>query len=114
MPLTAKEVEDIAVTAAVRAAERSAEEAANQAAEKIAMTRSELNDVVASAVKQTLLQLGVDTSDPIAMQRDFQHLRQWRESGEDLKRKGMLVVLGIFLSGLGTLILLGFSEWFKK
>lgn len=114
MPLTPEQVEDIAVAAATRAAKLSVEDAADRAAEKVAMSHSELNDVVAEAVKQTLMQLGVDTSDPFAMQRDFQHLRQWRESGEDLKRKGTVALLGIFFSGLVSLILLGLKEWFHK
>ena len=114
MPLTPEQVEDIAVAAATRAAKLSVEDAAKRAAETVAMSHSELNDVVAEAVKQTLMQLGVDTSDPFAMQRDFQHLRQWRESGEDLKRKGTVALLGIFLSGLVTLFLLGLKEWFQK
>lgn len=114
MPLTPEQVEQIAVSAATRAASQAVENAADRAAEKVAMSHSELNDVVAEAVKQTLMQLGVDTSDPFAMQRDFQHLRQWRESGEDLKRKGTVALLGIFFSGLVSLILLGFKEWFHK
>ncbi|WP_174834364.1 hypothetical protein, partial [Staphylococcus aureus] len=107
MPLTPEQVEQIAVSAATRAASQAVENAATRAAEKVAMSHAELNSVVAEAVKQTLIQLGVDTSDPLAMQRDFQHLRQWRESGEDLKRKGTLALLGIFFSGLVTLLLLG-------
>lgn len=114
MPLTPEQVEQIAVAAATRAATRAVESAADRAAEKVAMSHAELNGVVAEAVKQTLIQLGVDTSDPLAMQRDFQHLRQWRESGEDLKRKGTLALLGIFFSGLVSLILLGLKEWFHK
>jgi len=114
MPLTPEQVEDIAVAAATRAAKQSVEDAATAAAKKVAMSHSELNSVVAEAVKQTLMQLGVDTSDPLAMQRDFQHLRQWRESGEDLKRKGTVALLGIFLSGFCTLVLLGLREWFHK
>ena len=114
MPLTPEQVEDIAVAAATLAAKQSVEDAARRAAETVAMSHSELNDVVAEAVKQTLMQLGVDTSDPFAMQRDFQHLRQWRESGEDLKRKGTVALLGIFFSGLVSLILLGLKEWFHK
>ena len=114
MPLTPEQVEDIAVAAATRAATQAVESAANRAAEKVAMSRSELNSVVAEAVKQTLMQLGVDTSDPFAMQRDFQHLRQWRESGEDLKRKGTLALLGIFFSGLVSLLLLGLKGWLQK
>lgn len=114
MPLTPEQVEQIAVSAATRAATQAVENAADRAAEKVAMSHAELNSVVAEAVKQTLIQLGVDTSDPLAMQRDFQHLRQWRESGEDLKRKGTVALLGIFFSGLVSLILLGLKEWFHK
>lgn len=114
MPLTPEQVEHIAVSAATRAATQAVENAADRAAEKVARSHAELNSVVAEAVKQTLIQLGVDTSDPLAMQRDFQHIRQWRESGEDLKRKGTLALLGIFFSGLVSLILLGIKEWFHK
>ena len=114
MPLTPEQVEQIAVSAATRAATQAVENAAGRAAEKVAMSHAELNSVVAEAGKQTLMQLGVDTSDPFAMQRDFQHLRQWRESGEDLKRKGTVALLGIFFSGLVSLILLGLKEWFHK
>lgn len=114
MPLTPEQVEQIAINAATRAARQSVENAADRAAEKVAMSHAELSRVGAEAVKQTLTQLGLDTSDPLAMQRDFQHLRQWRESGEDLKRKGIIALLGIFFSGLVSLILLGLKEWFHK
>lgn len=114
MPLTPEQVEQIAVSAATRAATQAVENAADRAAENVAMSHAELNIVVAEAVKQTLMQLGVDTSDPFAMQRDFQHLRQWRESGEDLKRKGTVALLGIFFSGLVSLILMGIIWWFQK
>ena len=114
MPLTPEQVEDIAVAAATRAAKQSVEDAARRAAETVALSHSELNEVVAEAVKQTLMQLGVDTSDPFAMQRDFQHLRQWRESGEDLKRKGTVALLGIFFSGLVSLLIIGLREWAQK
>ncbi len=117
MALTPKEIEELAVAAAIRAAKAEVEEAAEKAAEaaaaKVTLTPEEVSHMVAEAVRQTLLQMGIDTSNPIAMQRDFQHLRQWRESGEDLKRKGTLAVMGIFLSGLGTLIILGFREWLR-
>ena len=78
------------------------------------MTHEELQKLIAEAVRQTLVQMGADPSNPIEMQRDFQHLRQWRESGEDLKRKGTVALLGIFFSGLVSLILLGLKEWFHK
>ena len=118
MALTPKEIEELAVAAAIRAAKSEVEEAAERAAEaaarKVTLTPEEVSHMVAEAVRQTLLQMGIDTSNPIAMQRDFQHLRQWRESGEDLKRKGTVALLGIFLSGLVTLFLLGLKEWFHE
>ena len=58
MPLTPEQVEDIAVAAATRAAKLSVEDAAKRAAETVAMSHSELNDVVAEAVKQTLSSSG--------------------------------------------------------
>lgn len=118
MALTPKEIEELAVAAAIRAAKSEVEEAAERAAEaaarKVTLTPDEVSHMVAEAVRQTLIQMGIDTSNPIAMQRDFQHLRQWRESGEDLKRKGTVALLGIFLSGLVTLFLLGLRGWFQK
>lgn len=114
MALTPKEIEELAVAAAIRAAKAEVEEAADAAARKVTLTPEEVSHMVAEAVRQTLLQMGIDTSNPIAMQRDFQHLRQWRESGEDLKRKGTVALLGIFLSGLVSLILLGLKDWLQK
>ena len=108
MALTPEAIEELAVAAATRAAKAEVEAAAR----KVTLTPDEVSHMVAEAVRQTLLQMDIDTSNPIAMQLDFQHLRQWRESGEDLKRKGTMALLGIFLSGLGTLILLGLKEWF--
>jgi uncharacterized protein involved in exopolysaccharide biosynthesis len=114
MPLTEMQIERIATAAATHAAKQAVEEAANLAAAKVSLHRAEVNQVVAEAVKQTLIQLGVDTSDPLAMQRDFQHLRQWRQSGDSLRDKGMLAILGIFLSGLAALLVMGVREWMHR
>ena len=111
MPFTEEHIMRIASEAAIHAAKQAVEEAANLAAAKVALQRTAS---VAEAVKQTLIQLGVDTSDPLAMQRDFQHLRQWRQSGDTLKDKGMLAILGIFLSGLAALLVMGVREWMHR
>jgi hypothetical protein len=55
------------------------------------------------AVRELLLTLGVDASksDEIrAMQRDFAHLRIWRESVDTMRTKGLLVAAGIIVSGI--------------
>ena len=40
------------------------------------LTQEDLKKLIAEAVRETLMQMGADPSDPIEMQRDFQHLRQ--------------------------------------
>lgn len=113
MPLTPEQVEQIAIeaasTAAERAARHSVEEAADKAAKKAAMTPEE----IATVVRQTLLQMGVDSDNPLESQKDFQHLRQWRRAGEDLRSKGMLALMSIFVTGLVGLVIVGLKEYFK-
>ena len=77
------------------------------------MTQDELQKLIAEAVRQTLLQMGADPSDPIEMQRDFQHLRQWRTAGENLKRQGTMTLLGIFITGTVALLLVGVRDYFQ-
>lgn len=111
MPLTAEQVEEIATRAASRAAkasvEAAAEKAATRAAQEASLTRDQTRDLIAESVRQTLIQLGVESENPLEMQKDFQHLRNWRRSGEEIKRKGLLVAVGTFVSGLAALIWLG-------
>ena len=78
------------------------------------MTHEELQKLIAEAVRQTLVQMGADPSNPIEMQRDFQHLRQWRRAGEDLRSKGMLTLLSIFVTGSVALFLVGLRDYFGK
>lgn len=55
-------------------------------------------------MQQTLLALGIDASNPIAIQADMQHLRAWRESISTVKRQGLLTAVGIIVVGLMALI----------
>ncbi|HHW65649.1 MAG TPA: hypothetical protein GX403_17175 [Rhodocyclaceae bacterium] len=78
------------------------------------MTRDELRELIAETVRETLTQMGADPAHPLEMQRDFQHLRQWRRSGEELRSKGTLALLGIFLSGTVALMLVGLRDYFQR
>ena len=71
-------------------------------------------EIVDQSVKATLIQLGIEHANPIEMQKDFQHLRSWRQAGDELRNKGMLALLGIFLSGVIGLVAVGVKEWFKS
>lgn len=67
-------------------------------------TEAELKTIVKEAVKETLVQLGVDAADPIEMQRDFAHLRYWRESTDKAKQHGFIALIVILVTGTAGLI----------
>lgn len=76
----------------------------------VTMSESDLRRIVQETVKETLTSLGVDHKDPFEMQRDFQYLREWRRSSAAIQRKGMLVLVGIFCSGLVAMVWAGFKD----
>ena len=63
--------------------------------------------VVRETVKQIFLTMGVNTDDDnalIGMQKDFAHLRAWRESMDTVKSKSLgAAVVFIVTGGLGLL-----------
>lgn len=92
-------------------AETLAQHAAEAAAERVALSQEDLAKLVRDSVHQTLIQLGIDNSNPLEMQRDFQHLRQWRKAGEDLRSKSIWFLASTVLAGAVTLLILGFKGW---
>lgn len=59
----------------------------------------EHRQLIKETVKETLLSLGLEVDDPIKVQRDFQHLREWRETTESIKSKGITTLVGIIITG---------------
>lgn len=72
----------------------------------IKMTEAELKLVISSTVKDTLIQMGIDSQNPIEMQKDFGHLRRHRESVEAVKKNA-------WVKGIGFLILVGLGAMLK-
>jgi hypothetical protein len=68
------------------------------------MTEAEVKRIVAETVEQTLLKLGVDTEDPVALQKDMAHLRMWRESMETVRKQSLITAIGIVTAGVLGLI----------
>ena len=71
------------------------------------MTEHEIRKIVAETVDQTLTRLGVDTENPIELQRDLQHLRDWRLAAAAVKRQGLISAVGIIVAGILGLMWLG-------
>jgi hypothetical protein len=76
------------------------------------MTKEELREFMSQCVHDTLTSMGVDTSEPLNMQRDFQYLRDWRIAVEATKRKGILTLITVLITGMLGLLWLGFKENF--
>lgn len=63
------------------------------------MTDTEIKKIVAETVAETLLKLGIDVSEPMEVQKDFQHTRSWRKSVEAVQRQGLLTAVGVLTMG---------------
>lgn len=81
----------------------------------IQFTSSEIEGIASAAAKQAvrelLVAMGVDANDPkalIEMQRDFAHIRRWRQSVETVRTQGLVVAVGIVFSGIAGAIWMAF------
>lgn len=74
------------------------------------MTESEIKKIVAETVVETLIRLGVDASNPIEVQKDFQHLRAWRNSINTVQRQGLMTAVGVITVGALGLIWLAITR----
>lgn len=77
----------------------------------IPLTSSEIQQIASAtaeeAVRKTLLVMGVDISDPKAiqeMQYDMAHVRRWRKSVETVQRQSLVAAIGIIVSGVAGAI----------
>ena len=78
------------------------------------LTRNEVDVIVDKTVRRTLLTMGIDSSDPIEMQRDFQALREWRSSLAFVKSNSMKAVVGVSVVGLLGLLWIGIQYVFGR
>lgn len=98
----------------------------------LAIVEKVAKEAADSAVASTLTSLGVDATDPFAVQKDMQalrelremlssddfksdmmHLRKWRKAMDGVQNKGMLTVVGIVVTGIGAALWLGFQAMLK-
>jgi len=80
----------------------------------IQLTRGELKAVIEEAVDNSLTKMGIDTHDPIEMQRDFQHLRDWRIAVKSAQSKGFLTIIGLLTAGIVAALWLGFKAMVQQ
>lgn len=71
----------------------------------IPLSSSEIQHIASetakAAVRETLLAMGVDVSDPKSiqeMQKDMAHVRLWRQSVDTVRRQSLIAAVGILVS----------------
>lgn len=80
----------------------------------VTMTTQELRTLIADTVNTTLMQLGIEHDDPLEMQRDFQHLRDWRKSMERIKNRTVITAVGVVVMGLMAAFWIGFRQFLAE
>ena len=80
----------------------------------INITEDELRKIVSETVKETLTTIGIQHEDPVEMQRDFTHLRNWRKAVDTARSTSMLTAIGILITGLMGALWLGFQTMLSK
>lgn len=66
-----------------------------------------------AAVTEMLLALGIDANDPkavLAAQRDFAHLRSWRQATDTMKTMTIRTAVGVLVSGALGMLYLAFKS----
>ncbi len=73
----------------------------------VPFTSDEIEHIAATsakrAVSELLLAMGVNTDNPnalIEMQKDFAHVRKWRESVELVRIRTITVAVGVIVTGI--------------
>lgn len=101
------------------------------------MSREEVEEIAekaaSSAVKTTLIAMGIDPSNPLAAQRDFmlmrevgkfatdpefrkdmEHTRRWRLTMEAVNTKTWVTMVGLVVAGFVSLVVMGARMFFGK
>lgn len=76
----------------------------------VSLSEEEISALVEKGVYDAFVRVGMDADDPLSLQKDFQHLRDWRRSSESLRRSGRLAVLAFVITGLLGLIWVGLKQ----
>ena len=69
--------------------------------------------LLAGGICSLMIAMGIDTSNPAAiieMQKDFQALRDWRQSMQAVRRHGLMTAIGVLTVGTLGLIYMHFTH----
>jgi len=70
----------------------------------VTLTEKQLHNLVKETVNETLLTLGMNTNDPIEVQKDFQYIREFRVGATAVKRRGVMTLVSLLVTAIAGLI----------
>ena len=76
---------------------------------QIHLSRGELKGLMEEAVNNAFVKMGMNVYEPIEMQRDFQHLRDWRLAVKSVQSKGFLTIIGLLSASVVAAVWIGFK-----
>jgi len=80
----------------------------------VQLTEAQLRSIIKESVQEALVTIGIQADDPIEMQKDFQHLREWRMTTDSVKRKSVGTIVGILVAGGCAALWMGFKDSIKS
>ena len=78
------------------------------------LTHEDAEELIKRTVKETLVSMGVDTSKPLEMQRDFQALRDWRHSFTTMRKWGVMTIVITVTTGIVSALWIGLKYVITK
>jgi hypothetical protein len=83
-------------------------------AEQKRLHNNDLDEVVLKTIATILTSFGIDEEDRVELRADFQHLRRWRKSAEQVEKAGWKAIATVIVTGICGLIWLGIQTKFGK
>lgn len=83
-------------------------------AEQKRLHNNDADEVVLKTIATILTSFGIEEEDRAELRADFQHLRRWRKSTEQITRAGWKAVVTIIVTGFCGALWLGFKAFLGK
>lgn len=76
--------------------------------------KSLLREAAREGCRETLVQFGFDVDNPLAMQKDFQALRDWRMSMDTIQKKALKTAVGLVVIAVLSALWIGVKAYVGK
>lgn len=76
--------------------------------------RETARETAHETVRETLQGLGVDMSDPVAVQHDFAFIREWRTVWASARKRAIIATVGVLVSAAVGAVWIALRGFFAK